>query len=1291
MKKINLLILLSLSFSLAVFAQQKKTEQKKPASQQSFDKFPDKKYPSLLWEITGNGLQKPSYLFGTMHVSDKLAFHLGDSFYHAIKNVQMVALETNPEFWQDDYSKSILFNRSRNSDLDNFYFQTSEFPGDFMRITSFSFDDYDEAIKAALAVEPSLVNGLLYRTYGNNLDDFEEDTYVDMYIFQTGKKLGKNVTGVENFEESEKLVIEAYKDMYKDRNRKKKSYDYEDMFSNPKKVEDAYRKGDLDLMDSLDALSITSEAFEEKFLYKRNEIQAHSIDTILKKSSLFVAVGAAHLPGKRGVIELLRAKGYRLRPIRMDDRNSVQKDAIDKMRTPVNFIQQTSTDSFYHVNIPGKKFYRFTDWRGMDVVQYADMVNGAYYVVTRIKTNSLFQGHSNEFVHKKIDTLLYENIPGKILKKTPIKKNGYNGWEILNRTRRGDYQRYNIIVTPFEVIVFKMSGNGEYIKGGTEAQQFFGSIKLKPYDEKSWTIFQPTTGGFSVQLPHEPLLLKDAEADRMDYAAYDKTDENSYLIMKTNIHNYGFAEADSFDLDLMDESYAYSSFISNQLSHEFITVNGYPGLQCKYQHKDGSFSNVKYIVRGPVYYAAAVHYKTENENAKKFLTSFSIVPFIYPETKLRSDTTLHITVESPVYPQEKKKDKESSFSMFGGYNSDDDDDDDSYPGISDHFVTKFIGNDTIGEKIFVSYTKPGPYMFVKDSAKFWKKMFSDVSIAEDSEEDSTFIYKLDKKYDLPGNIKCRERQLTDTASSRLIWTKWLYKDGHLFTISTLTDTLDSQNPFFKKFFDSFRPADTLKGESIFTRKSQKFFDDFFNSDSAIAKKARRAMDDISFDSLDVPLIENAVNRLNWDMKNYMETKKHFINELGYLDDSSATDYLKQLYFKVKDTADLQNTILSALLKQETKRSFLAFKDLMLKEPPISDNSSSYTSDYSFSFRNLLRLSTPRIRFNSLYSGETWSELYDTLALTKYIFPDFLQMMNLDDYKDEVIKLMTTMVDSGFLKGQDYEPYYNKLYMEARQLLKKQIAKEDEDNIDKVTRKKQPDYDEDDDEVMDEGNTALENFSVLLMPFYTEKDVVKNFFDQLLKTKDQRLLYNTFMLMLRNDKPVPDSLFMTYAKMDDYRSELYTDLKKMKKLDKFPAAYNNQLELAKSLLQKDQYSYDKLDSLSFINKLPVTYKGKKGWVYFFKYKKMRDDNFWELGCAGMQPEKMDSIDIDNDDFTVIDQGKLENDKPVSEQLEKKMKELLNSKRMSALQFYEGKGYNLYKNYLSEMVKSERYHD
>ena len=63
-----------------------------------------KKYSSVFWEITGNGLSRPSYLFGTMHVSSKMAFHLSDSFYLGIKNADVVALETNPGSWQEDLS-----------------------------------------------------------------------------------------------------------------------------------------------------------------------------------------------------------------------------------------------------------------------------------------------------------------------------------------------------------------------------------------------------------------------------------------------------------------------------------------------------------------------------------------------------------------------------------------------------------------------------------------------------------------------------------------------------------------------------------------------------------------------------------------------------------------------------------------------------------------------------------------------------------------------------------------------------------------------------------------------------------------------------------------------------------------------------------------------------------------------------------------------------------------------------------------------------------------------------------
>jgi len=181
-----------------------------PATLLTAQRRAEKKYPALLWEITGNGLQKPSYLFGTMHVSSKLVFHLSDSFYLDIRNADVVALELDPQLWQDQLFR---FQRMQN----NLRFYTQGAPGDYINERSFQLEKYEDKLKSALSDEPTIINGLLYRTFQSRAD-FEEDTYLDLYIYQTGKKLGKQATGVEDYFQTEQLVMEAAQDMMKDKN-----------------------------------------------------------------------------------------------------------------------------------------------------------------------------------------------------------------------------------------------------------------------------------------------------------------------------------------------------------------------------------------------------------------------------------------------------------------------------------------------------------------------------------------------------------------------------------------------------------------------------------------------------------------------------------------------------------------------------------------------------------------------------------------------------------------------------------------------------------------------------------------------------------------------------------------------------------------------------------------------------------------------------------------------------------------------------------------------------------------
>ncbi len=423
-----------------------------------------KKYGSLLWEITGNGMEKPSYLFGTMHVSSKMAFHLSDSFYDAIQQCDVVALEQNPYYWQQDMVRM-------NEAEQNIKRYQRNGANQYLNERSFQPDNYENRLAEALTDQPMVVNGLLYRS-SQAQEDYEENTYLDLYIYQTGKKLGKQAAGVEDYYGSQRIVFEAYEDAMQDRNRKKRDTNGESLYDIEKKIQLAYRQGDLDLLDSLEQFEYDSPAFLEKFLYRRNEIQAHSIDTILKRHSLFAGVGAAHLPGPRGVIELLRQKGYHLRPVQMQDRNAGRKAAIDNLKFPVMFQKVTTDDGTLSMQLPGPLYHRSEPGSNNDSWQYADMENGTYYSVIRVKTYAGMLGQTVNQTLQKADSLLYENIPGRILKKTILQKNGYPVLDITNRTRRGDLQRYNLIITPFEIIVCKMSGNDNYVNG-SEADTFF--------------------------------------------------------------------------------------------------------------------------------------------------------------------------------------------------------------------------------------------------------------------------------------------------------------------------------------------------------------------------------------------------------------------------------------------------------------------------------------------------------------------------------------------------------------------------------------------------------------------------------------------------------------------------------------------------------------------------------------------------------------------------------------------------------------------------------------------------
>ena len=385
---------------------------------------------------------------------------------------------------------------------------------------------------------------------------------------------------------------------------------------------------------------------------------------------------------------------------------------------------------------------------GLDQYQYADMANGSYYMVTRIMTNAWMWNHSEEVVLKKLDSLLYENVPGKIITKTSITKNGYNGIDIVNKTRRGDFQRYNIFVTPFEIIFFKMSGTADYVKLGNEAQQFFGSIQLKEFatggSTTTWKKYSPPHGGFAIDLPHEPFVGNDGS---WIYDAEDKSSGNHYRVIKSSVHNYRFAEEDSFDLGLLDESFMASEFIDAQTSRKQTTYNGYPALDGKYKDKKGLIFLTRFIIQGPHYYTLIAHGKKETPSMNSFLNSFQIKPLVYGSPTLQTDTSLYYSVTAPLFEKEKKI--KLDMPQYNPYDMDNEEEELSEKDLLEEgaYRSKIISNDTTGEKIFVTFYRSPNYYYSKDRSMLEndKKMLFG--------GDTSWIIRSNKKFDLPNKTK----------------------------------------------------------------------------------------------------------------------------------------------------------------------------------------------------------------------------------------------------------------------------------------------------------------------------------------------------------------------------------------------------------------------------------------------------------------------------------------------------------------------------------------------------------
>lgn len=266
---------------------------------------------ALLWKIDGNGLKAPSYLFGTIHLICEYDVVMSKATRRAFAQSKQLAMEIDIEKTQENDLTSLLGKGAmmRGDTTLEMLLDTA----DMALITNFFRDSLGIPFMPPMnRIKPTFLSTMLLQ----GEQDCEQTSYEEEFV-QLARRQKKPTLGIETVEEQ--LALFDYL-TYKQQAEMlvsdlKSSMNPAAQDNSLPQVTELYKQGKItELLDLL--RSEEAENFEEVLLNKRNRAWIPILERTMRQKPTFIAVGAGHLAGEQGVINLLRKRGYKLTPIK---------------------------------------------------------------------------------------------------------------------------------------------------------------------------------------------------------------------------------------------------------------------------------------------------------------------------------------------------------------------------------------------------------------------------------------------------------------------------------------------------------------------------------------------------------------------------------------------------------------------------------------------------------------------------------------------------------------------------------------------------------------------------------------------------------------------------------------------------------------------------------------------------------------------------------------------------------------------------------------------------------------
>lgn len=264
----------------------------------------EKEGQGLLWEISGNGLETSSFLYGTIHIISEDDFVMTEMTKEKIASSEQVVMELD----MDD-PKTMMGMMTKISMKDGQTLKKLLSEEDYGLVSDFFRDTLGMNLMLFESMKPFMALSVMYpKMLGEKTASYE------MEFMKIAKKSSLEILGLESVEDQLGIFDEIpYEDQAQMLVEFIKGYG-----SEKGKIEEMvqlYVDQDLKGLYEFSTQSAEMEGYQDVMLDNRNENWIPKMENMMNEKVSFFAVGAAHLWGPKGVINLLKEQGYTVKAL----------------------------------------------------------------------------------------------------------------------------------------------------------------------------------------------------------------------------------------------------------------------------------------------------------------------------------------------------------------------------------------------------------------------------------------------------------------------------------------------------------------------------------------------------------------------------------------------------------------------------------------------------------------------------------------------------------------------------------------------------------------------------------------------------------------------------------------------------------------------------------------------------------------------------------------------------------------------------------------------------------------